>query len=77
MLQAEISPPDASHRTLRPRSFFQFRAGERMPEEDFHLPDNATFGSHRSPLRGLNRILLAMQQRERGTGCSVGGCRRF
>ena len=40
------SPPVAPHPVLRRRSYLRFQAGERMPEEDFHLLDHARFQAH-------------------------------
>src|SRR6185437_11205001 len=38
-LRTDPSPPVALHLASRPRSYFQLRAGERMPGEDLHLSD--------------------------------------
>ena len=37
MLRTGRSPPVASHPLSQGRSYFQIQAGERLPEEDFHL----------------------------------------
>ena len=45
------------HLTLLPtaprgyRSYVQLQAGERMPEEDFHLSDLVRFQAHNQPQR--------------------------
>ena len=39
ILRTARSPPVALHPASRRRSYFQFQAGERMPETDFHRPD--------------------------------------
>ncbi len=41
-----VSPPAALHPASRRRSCFRLQAGERMPEEDFHLSDYARSQSH-------------------------------
>ena len=53
ILRTGRSPPVASHpasrRDLalqRDRSYVRFQAGERMPEEDFHLSDRTRFQAH-------------------------------
>jgi hypothetical protein len=35
-------------------SYFQFQAGERIPEEDFHLSDLACSQAHVPPCRARN-----------------------
>ncbi len=40
------SPPVASHPVSRRRSYSWLQAGERMPEEDLHLSDQACSKSH-------------------------------
>ena len=39
ILRAADSPPVALHTASRRRSYIRLQAGERMPEEDFHLSD--------------------------------------
>ena len=45
-LRTGHSPPVALHTTSRSCSYFQLRAGERMPEEDFHLSDHVHLQTH-------------------------------
>ncbi len=40
------SPPVAPHPASRRRSYLQLQAGERMPEEDFHLPNRVRSQAH-------------------------------
>jgi len=46
ILRTDSSSPVASHLASRRRSYSRLQAGERMPEEDFHLPDHARFQAH-------------------------------
>ena len=39
ILRTDRSPPVAPHPASRRRSYIRLQAGERMPEEDFHLSD--------------------------------------
>lgn len=39
-------PPVAPHLALRRRSYIQLQAGERLPEEDFHLSDYVRLQAH-------------------------------
>ncbi|CAN5701764.1 hypothetical protein BH23PLA1_BH23PLA1_31590 [soil metagenome] len=52
-LRTGRSPPVAPHPASRRRSYVQLQAGECMPEEDFHLSDQAHlqthYGGHRPP----------------------------
>jgi hypothetical protein len=59
-LRTGHSPPDAPHPASRRRSFGRLQAGERLPEEDFHLPVRTHLQTHppvplapRRPKRGL------------------------
>ena len=45
-LRTGPSPPVALHLASRPRSYFQLRAGERVPGEDSHLSDLKRFQTH-------------------------------
>ena len=47
ILRTSRSPPVALHPLSRGRSYFRLQAGERMPEEDFHLSDQVHFEAHR------------------------------
>ena len=49
ILRTGLSPPVAPHPASQRRSFFRFQAGERMPEEDFHLSDHSRFQAHMPP----------------------------
>ena len=40
------SPPVAPHPASRRRSYSRLQAGERIPEEDFHLSDQTRFQAH-------------------------------
>ena len=46
ILRTDRSPPAAPHPASRRRSCSRLQAGERMPEEDFHLSDSARFQAH-------------------------------
>jgi len=46
IVRMERSPPAAPHPALLRRSCSRLQAGERMPEEDFHLSDQARFQAH-------------------------------
>jgi hypothetical protein len=46
ILRMSRSPPVAPHPALRRRSYLRLQAGERMPEEDFHLPDHVRSQAH-------------------------------
>ena len=45
-LRTGHSPPDAPHPASRRRSFGRLQAGERLPEEDFHLPVRTHLQTH-------------------------------
>ena len=46
IVRMERSPPAAPHPALLRRSCSRLQAGERMPQEDFHLSDQARFQAH-------------------------------
>ena len=46
ILRMDRSPPAAPHPALRRRSCSWLQAGERIPEEDFHLSDQTRFQAH-------------------------------
>ena len=46
ILRMDRSPPAASHPASRRRSCSWLQAGERIPEEDFHLSDQTRFQAH-------------------------------
>jgi hypothetical protein len=46
ILRTGRSPPAAPHLASRRRSCSWLQAGERMPEEDFHLSDYSRFQAH-------------------------------
>ena len=46
MLRTGRSPPVASHPLSQGRSYFQLQAGERLPEEDFHLSNQIHSQAH-------------------------------
>jgi hypothetical protein len=46
ILRTGRSPPAALHPASRRRSCSWLQAGERMPEEDFHLSDHSRFQAH-------------------------------
>ena len=45
-LRMDRSPPAAPHPASRRRSCSRLQAGERIPEEDFHLSDQTRFQAH-------------------------------
>ena len=59
ILRTGHSPPVAPHLALQRRSYVRLRAGERLPEEDFHLPDPVRFRAHECA--GLPALLMARQ----------------
>jgi hypothetical protein len=46
ILRTGSSPPAALHHASLRRSGIWLQAGERLPEEDFHLSDFACFQAH-------------------------------
>lgn len=46
ILRTDRSPPAAPHPASRRRSCSRLQAGERLPEEDFHLSDSVRFQAH-------------------------------
>jgi len=46
ILRMDRSPPAAPHPASRRRSCIRLQAGERLPEEDFHLSDHVRFQAH-------------------------------
>jgi hypothetical protein len=46
ILRMDRSPPAAPHPASRRRSCSRLQAGERIPEEDFHLSDQTRFQAH-------------------------------
>jgi hypothetical protein len=46
ILRTGRSPPAAPHHASLRRSCIQLQAGERLPEEDFHLSDHLRFQAH-------------------------------
>ena len=46
ILRMDRSPPVAPHPASRRRSYSWLQAGERLPEEDFHLSDHLRFQAH-------------------------------
>ena len=48
-LRTGRSPPAALHPASRRRSCSRLQAGERIPEEDFHLSDHSRFQAHIAP----------------------------
>jgi hypothetical protein len=46
ILRTGRSPPAALHLASRRRSCTWLQAGERLPEEDFHLFDHSRFQAH-------------------------------
>ena len=46
ILRTGRSPPAAPHHTSLCRSCSWLQAGERLPEEDFHLSDHLRFQAH-------------------------------
>src|SRR5262249_32266866 len=61
ILRTDRSPPVAPHPVSRRRSYLWLQAGERLPEEDFHLPDDV-----RSQAHGTHRF-----QRAGVAGCAL------
>src|SRR6202048_4970266 len=69
ILRTGRSPPTALHFTSRRRSCSRLQAGERIPEEDFHLSDHSRFQAHiattvRSWIKTQAKII---ERRRRGT----------
>jgi len=52
ILRTGSSLPVAPHIASRRRSYFLFQAGERIPEEDFHLSDQKRFQAHSPAWKG-------------------------
>jgi len=50
ILRMDRSPPAAPHPASRRRSCSRLQAGERIPEEDFHLSGQTRFQAHWEPL---------------------------
>ena len=46
ILRTDHSPPAAPHHASLRRSCIRLQAGERLPEEDFHLSDHLRFQAH-------------------------------
>ena len=46
IVRMDRSPPVASHPVSRRRSYSWLQAGERIPEEDFHLSNQTRFQAH-------------------------------
>jgi hypothetical protein len=46
ILRTDRSPPAALHHASLRRSCIRLQAGERLPEEDFHLSDHLRFQAH-------------------------------
>ena len=46
IVRMDRSPPVAPHPALRRRSYSGLQAGERIPEEDFHLSNQTRFQAH-------------------------------
>ena len=46
IVRMDRSPPAAPHPASRRRSSSWLQAGERIPEEDFHLSDHTRFQAH-------------------------------
>ena len=55
ILRTDRSPPAAPHHASLRRSCIRLQAGERLPEEDFHLSDHLRFQAHE---RRRPRLLL-------------------
>ena len=49
LLRTGLSPPVAPHPASRRRSYLRLQAGERMPEEDFHLSERVRSRAHGPP----------------------------
>ncbi|MBI2569517.1 MAG: SDR family oxidoreductase, partial [Candidatus Schekmanbacteria bacterium] len=62
ILRTGRSPPVASHPASRRRSHIWLRAGERMPEEDFHLSNHVRSQAREEQADGLG-IPQAQRQR--------------
>jgi hypothetical protein len=71
ILRTGRSPPAALHLASRRRSCSRLQAGERIPEEDFHLSDHSRFQAHIAP--GVSpgfkseRILRALEEGDRNS----------
>src|SRR5947209_12133240 len=70
ILRTGLSPPVAPHPASRRRSYLRLQAGERMPEEDFHLSERVRSRAHGAPAsrRPANFVScpLPLQQEEEG-----------
>jgi hypothetical protein len=58
ILRTDRSPPVAPHPVSRRRSYLWLQAGERLPEEDFHLSDGVRLQAH-----GTHRFQRAVSGR--------------
>ena len=56
ILRTDRSPPVAPHPASRRRSYIRLQAGERMPEEDFHLSDQLRSQAHQPSLPRLGPV---------------------
>jgi hypothetical protein len=52
------SPRVASHPASRRRGLRRLQAGERLPEEDFHLSDHKRFQAHNAGLKACSSTVL-------------------
>src|SRR3989442_8462701 len=62
ILRTGHSPPAAPPPASGRRSCIQFQAGERLPEEDFHLSDLARSQAHMPPASAVWRLNLNLSQ---------------
>ena len=65
ILRTDRSPPAAPHPASWRRSCSRLQAGERLPEEDFHLSDHTRFQAHIPPtaVGGLLKLNLTTNRR--------------
>ena len=66
ILRTGRSPPVALHLASRRRSYFRLQAGERMPEEDFHLPECARSQAHDSATSSPRDLSLGCESAKGG-----------
>ena len=72
-LRTGRSPPAALHPASRRRSCSRLQAGERLPEEDFHLSDHSRFQAHIAPT--VRSGLQPPNKASRPEGPSLNSCR--
>jgi len=67
IVRMDRSPPVAPHPVSRRRSYSWLQAGERIPEEDFHLSDHTRFQAHVAGAAGPGKRPASTRQATVGT----------